>query len=89
MGAGDTCEQEVVDQLVDLQRHAMEYARRDGLMAADEAFYAERNAKVVKNAAEYYLPHDVRRESPVVEPPGPSHGRDPRGDPRAPDRAAR
>jgi erythromycin esterase-like protein/predicted phosphoribosyltransferase len=54
MGAGDSCEQEVVDQLVDLQRHAAEYARRDGLLAADEAMYAEQNAKVVKNAAEYY-----------------------------------
>jgi erythromycin esterase-like protein len=54
MGAGDTCEQEVVQQLVDLQRNAAEYARRDGLLAADEAFYAEQNAKVVKNAAEYY-----------------------------------
>jgi erythromycin esterase-like protein/predicted phosphoribosyltransferase len=54
MGAGDTCEQEVIDQLVDLQRHAVDYARRDGLLAADQAFYAEQNAKVVKNAAEYY-----------------------------------
>jgi erythromycin esterase-like protein/predicted phosphoribosyltransferase len=54
MGAGDTCEQEVVDQLFDLQRHAAEYARRDGLLASDEAMYAEQNAKVVKNAAEYY-----------------------------------
>ena len=54
MGAGDTCEQEVLGQLVDLQRHAMEYARRDGLLAADEAFYAVQNAKVVKTAAEYY-----------------------------------
>ena len=30
-GAGEPCEHEVVDQLVDLQRHAVEYARRDGL----------------------------------------------------------
>ncbi|NMH97067.1 erythromycin esterase family protein [Pseudonocardia acidicola] len=54
LGAGETCEQEVVDQLVDLQRHALEYARRDGLLAEDEVFYAEQNAKVVKDAAEYY-----------------------------------
>ena len=54
MGAGDTCEKEVIEQLTDLQRHAMEYARRDGLLAEDEAFYAEQNAKVVKDAAEYY-----------------------------------
>jgi erythromycin esterase-like protein/predicted phosphoribosyltransferase len=54
MGAGETCEQEVVEQLTDLQRHAPEYARRDGLLAEDEAFYAEQNALVVRNAAEYY-----------------------------------
>ncbi len=53
-GAGETWEQEVIDQLVELQRHAVEYARRDGLLAEDEFFYAEQNAKVVKDAAEYY-----------------------------------
>ncbi|MEU0967044.1 erythromycin esterase family protein [Streptomyces sp. NPDC005917] len=53
-GAGETCEKEVVEQLVDLQRHAVEYARRDGLLAEDEQFYAEQNARAVKNAAEYY-----------------------------------
>jgi erythromycin esterase-like protein len=44
----------VVEQLVDLQRHAVEYARRDGLLAQDEFFYTEQNAKIVKDAAEYY-----------------------------------
>ncbi|GAA3828437.1 erythromycin esterase family protein [Streptomyces phyllanthi] len=53
-GAGETCEQEVVDQLVDLQRHASDYARRDGLLAEDELFYAHQNALLVRNAAEYY-----------------------------------
>ncbi len=53
-GAGEPCEHEVVDQLVDLQRHAVEYARRDDLLAADEAFYAEQNARVVRAAEEYY-----------------------------------
>jgi erythromycin esterase-like protein len=53
-GAGETCEQEVVEQLVDLQRHALEYARRDGLVADDELFYAEQNAKTVQASAEYY-----------------------------------
>ncbi|WP_214364435.1 erythromycin esterase family protein [Pseudonocardia sp. H11422] len=53
-GVGETCEQEVVEQLVDLQRHAVEYARRDGLLAEDEVFYAEQNARTVRNAAEYY-----------------------------------
>jgi erythromycin esterase-like protein/predicted phosphoribosyltransferase len=53
-GAGESCEQEVIEQLVDLQRHALEYARRDGLIAEDEALYAQRNAATVKAAAEYY-----------------------------------
>jgi erythromycin esterase-like protein/predicted phosphoribosyltransferase len=53
-GAGDSCEREVVEQLVELQRHALEYARRDGLMAEDEIFYAEQNARTVKNAEQYY-----------------------------------
>lgn len=53
-GAGETCEQQMVDQLADLHRHALDYARRDGLLAEDELFYAEQNAKTVHDAAEYY-----------------------------------
>src|SRR5258705_13074264 len=39
--------------LVELRRRAAECARRDGLVA-EEAFYAEQNARLVKNAEEYY-----------------------------------
>ena len=53
-GAGESCERAVVEQLVDLQRHALEYARRDGLIAQDELFYAEQNARTVQAAEEYY-----------------------------------
>jgi erythromycin esterase-like protein len=53
-GAGATCERQVVEQLVDLQRHAMDHARRDGLIALDEQFYAEQNARAVKAAEEFY-----------------------------------
>jgi erythromycin esterase-like protein len=53
-GAGETCEQQVVEQLIDLQRHAVEYARRDGFVADEEIFYAQQNARVVAAAAEYY-----------------------------------
>jgi erythromycin esterase-like protein len=49
-----SCEQEVVSQLVELQRRAAEYARRDGRIAEDDFFYAEQNARLVKNAEEYY-----------------------------------
>jgi erythromycin esterase-like protein len=53
-GAGEGCEREVVGQLADMQRHALEYSRRDGLIAEDELFYAEQNARTVQAAEEYY-----------------------------------
>ena len=53
-GLTRSCEQEVVSQLVELHRRAAEYARRDGRVAADDFFYAEQNARLVKNAEEYY-----------------------------------
>jgi erythromycin esterase-like protein/predicted phosphoribosyltransferase len=53
-GAGEACQREVVEQLADLQRHALELARRDGLSAEDELFYAEQNARTVQAAEEYY-----------------------------------
>jgi len=49
-----SCEEEVVSQLVELRRRAEEYARRDGGLAAEEFFHAEQNARLVKNAEEYY-----------------------------------
>jgi erythromycin esterase-like protein len=54
LGLAKSCTEEVVAQLVELQRRAMEYARRDGRVAEDELFYAEQNARLVKNAEEYY-----------------------------------
>jgi len=42
------------NQLIDLQRRAAQYARRDGRIAADDFFYAEQNARLVKNAEQYY-----------------------------------
>jgi erythromycin esterase-like protein/predicted phosphoribosyltransferase len=53
-GAGLSCEREAIDQLVDIQRSALRYARRDGLLAEDELFYAEQNAQVVRDAERYY-----------------------------------
>src|SRR5437879_12295625 len=49
-----SCEEEVVGQLLELQHRAADYARRDGHLAEDELFYAEQNARLVKNAEEYY-----------------------------------
>lgn len=53
-GAAEPCEDEVVGQLVELQQRAAELARRDGRVAENELFYAEQNARVAKNAEEYY-----------------------------------
>ncbi len=53
-GAGLSCETEAVDQLIEIQRNALAYARRDGLLAEDELFYAEQNAQVVRDAERYY-----------------------------------
>ncbi|WP_442931272.1 erythromycin esterase family protein [Mycolicibacterium sp. 120320] len=53
-GAGLSCERQAVDQLVEIHRNAIEYARRDGLLAEDELFYAQQNAQTVRNAEVYY-----------------------------------
>jgi erythromycin esterase-like protein len=54
LGVGEPCRRRVVEQLVELRRHAGDYLRRDGLAAEDEYFFAEQNAAVVANAEEYY-----------------------------------
>ena len=53
-GLTKSCENEVVTQLLELRRRAAEYASRDGRVAEDEYFYTEQNARLVKNAEEYY-----------------------------------
>ena len=53
-GLTPTCENAVVQQLVALRRKAMDYLQRDGQVAADAYFCAEQNARVVRNAEEYY-----------------------------------
>jgi erythromycin esterase-like protein len=49
-----SCENEVVQQLAELQRHAADFLSRDGRIAADELFFAEQNARVAKDAEHYY-----------------------------------
>lgn len=53
-GLAPSCETAVVEQLVELRRAAAEYARRDGRVALDDLFYAEQNARLVRNAERYY-----------------------------------
>jgi len=54
IGLSRSCEDDVVAQLIELRRRAGEYAARDGRVAADEYFFAEQNARLVRNAEEYY-----------------------------------
>ncbi len=54
IGLSPSCEDDVVAELVQLRRRAVEYASRDGRIAADEYFFAEQNARLVRNAEEYY-----------------------------------
>ncbi len=53
-GLHPSCEAEVVAQLLDLHRRRADYAGRDGRVAADEFFFAEQNARLVRNAEAYY-----------------------------------
>lgn len=53
-GAGPKCERQAIEQLVELQRNALEYLRADGLLAEDELFYAQQNAQTVRDAEAYY-----------------------------------
>jgi erythromycin esterase-like protein len=54
VGLAPSCENEVVAQLVELQKSAADYATRDGRLAADDLFFAEQNARIVLNAERYY-----------------------------------
>ncbi|HKP52848.1 MAG TPA: erythromycin esterase family protein [Chloroflexia bacterium] len=52
-GLTEPCEGEVLSQLVEIQRRASKYTQGGGA-SEDEFFYAEQNARLVKNAEEYY-----------------------------------
>jgi erythromycin esterase-like protein len=54
LGLSPACEDEVTAQLVELRGRAMDYASRDGRIAADEFFFAEQNARLVASAETYY-----------------------------------
>jgi len=49
-----SCENEVIAQLMELRRKAAEYAQKDGRLKEDDAFYAEENARLVRDAEHYY-----------------------------------
>ena len=54
LNLSESCEDEAVSQLLDLQQRIADYAERDGRIPEDEHFYAEQNARLVTNAEEYY-----------------------------------
>ncbi len=54
LGLSRSCEDDVVAQLLDLQKAAATYASRDGRVAEEEYFFAEQNARLVRNAEQYY-----------------------------------
>lgn len=51
LGYAESCEDEVVNQLLELNRRAEELVDLGG---EDDYFYAEQNARLVKNAEQYY-----------------------------------
>ncbi len=54
IGGAESCERQVVEQLVELRNKAAELASRDGRIAVDAHFYAEQNARLVADAERYY-----------------------------------
>ena len=54
LGISESCEDEVVSQLLEIYQNSAEYAWRDGRFAPDEHFYATQNARLVMNAERYY-----------------------------------
>jgi erythromycin esterase-like protein len=53
-GTSKSCEEQAVAQALELRRKTAEYVQRDGRITAEDAFSAEQNARLVKNAEEYY-----------------------------------
>ena len=48
------CEEEVVQQLLDLRERRQQLLSQDGWLAQDDYFFAEQNARLVLNAEHYY-----------------------------------
>jgi erythromycin esterase-like protein/predicted phosphoribosyltransferase len=54
LAGAEPCEQQAVEQLIELRELTADVASRDGHIDADQHFYAEQNARLVANAEEYY-----------------------------------
>jgi len=53
-GVARSCEDQAVQQLLEVQRGRAGLAERDGRVPEDDLFYTEQNARLVRNAEEYY-----------------------------------
>lgn len=53
-GGAEPCEDEVVEQLIELRRKYTELMSRDGHIGEEEFFSAEQNARLIMNAERYY-----------------------------------
>lgn len=53
-GLARSCEDEAISQWMEMRRRATDLAQRDGRVARDAFFFAEQNARLVKNAEQYY-----------------------------------
>lgn len=53
-GGAEPCENEVIDQLIELRRKYGELIGRDGHIGEEEFFSAEQNARLIMNAERYY-----------------------------------
>jgi erythromycin esterase-like protein/predicted phosphoribosyltransferase len=54
IAGAEPCEQQAVEQLIELRNLAAEVASRNGSIDEDRHFYAEQNARLVANAERYY-----------------------------------
>lgn len=61
-GAGEPCENQAVEQLIELRRQAGEFLSRNGNMGKDRYFFAVQNARVIRNAEKYYRSMYRRRD---------------------------
>jgi len=54
LGRAESCEREAVEQMAELRRHYGRLVEAHDPRSEDEFFYAEQNARLVKNAEAYY-----------------------------------
>ena len=62
-GLAESCEKEIIMQLITLQDKRHQYMERNGFVAEDEYFCAAQNAKLVRNAEQYYRSMFSRRQN--------------------------